>query len=341
MLVDLVSDRSQTIRASVSDVEFTFVLTIALVVVIIFLFLRSFWATFIPSIVLPVVLVATFGGMYLMGYSIDNLSLMGLTIAIGFLVDDAIVMIENIVRHIEAGTPPFEAAIRGAGEIGFTIIAITLSLAAVFIPLLFMSGVVGRLFHEFAMTVMLAIFLSVFVSLTLTPMMCGRFLTRATGNSGRMRRWLESGFDRVARGYDRTLSWVLNRQFATLLVTIALIVLTGYLYVTIPKDLFPEQDTGFIFGQAQARQDIAGLPLAVQTGAGSELRRPLGVAIIGELLVSQWLTLYTTPVVYLYLDRFSDWLANAHPLDWARMRRTDVPAPPRSAPRVGATSRLV
>ena len=255
--VDLVADRSQAIRASVSDVEFTLMLTIALVVLVIFLFLRKFWATVIPSIVLPVVLVATFAGMYLLGYSIDNLSLMGLTIAIGFLVDDAIVMIENIVRHIEAGERPFEAAIRGAGEIGFTIISITLSLAAVFIPLLFMSGVVGRLFHEFAMTVTLAIFLSAFVSLTLTPMMCGRFLARDTGNAGRFSRWLEGGFDRLIKAYDRGLVWVLRRQFPMLLVTIALTAATVFLYITIPKGFFPEQDTGFIFGDAQARQDIS------------------------------------------------------------------------------------
>jgi len=255
--VDLVSDRSQAIRASVSDVEFTLVLTLALVVLVIFLFLRSFWATVIPSIVLPVVLVATFAGMYLLGYSIDNLSLMGLTIAIGFLVDDAIVMIENIVRHIEAGEKPFDAAIRGAGEIGFTILSITLSLAAVFIPVLFMSGVVGRLFHEFAMVVTLAILLSAFVSLTLTPMMCGRFLTRVTGNPGRMSRWLESGFDRLLRSYDRGLVWVLRHRFFMLLVTLGLIAATGYLYISIPKGFFPEQDTGFIFGSAQARQDIS------------------------------------------------------------------------------------
>jgi multidrug efflux pump subunit AcrB len=166
--VDLVSDRSLSIRSSVSDVEFTLVLALALVVMVIFLFLRKFWATVIPSITLPVVIVATFAGMYLLNYSIDNLSLMALTISIGFLVDDAIVMIENIVRHIEAGKPPLEAALDGAGEIGFTILSITLSLAAVFIPVLFMAGVVGLLFHEFAMTTVLAIFLSGFVSLTLT-----------------------------------------------------------------------------------------------------------------------------------------------------------------------------
>ena len=181
--VDLVSDRSLSIRASVSDVEFTLVLALALVVMVIFLFLRKFWATVIPSITLPVVIAETFAAMYLLGYSIDNLSLMALTIAIGFLVDDAIVMIENIVRHIEVGKPPLEAALDGAGEIGFTILSITLSLAAVFIPVVFMSGVVGLLFHEFAMVTILAIFLSGFVSLTLTPMMCAQFLTRESGKS--------------------------------------------------------------------------------------------------------------------------------------------------------------
>jgi multidrug efflux pump subunit AcrB len=255
--VDLVSDRSLAIRASVRDVEFTLVLTLALVVPVIFLFLHKFWATVIPSIALPLALVATFGGMYLLNYSLDNLSLMGLTIAIGFLVDDAIVMIENIVRHIEAGERPFEATIHGAGEIGFTITSITLSLAAVFIPLLFMSGVVGRLFHEFAMTVMLAIFMSAFVSLTLTPMMCARFLTRETGQQGRFSRLLESGFDRIGDAYDRGLRWVLGHQFATLLATIALTVARVFLYIAIPKGFFPEQDTGFIFGEAQARQDIS------------------------------------------------------------------------------------
>jgi len=256
--VNLVSDRSLSIRASVSDVEFTLVLAMALVVMVIFLFLRKFWATVIPSITLPVVIVATFGAMYLLGYSIDNLSLMALTIAIGFLIDDAIVMIENIVRHIEAGEPPLEAALRGAGEIGFTILSITLSLAAVFIPVLFMAGVVGLLFHEFAVVTILAIFISGFVSLTLTPMMCGQFLTRESGDQqNRFSRWLERGFDGMRDLYDRGLVWALRHQFLMLLVTIALIVLTGYLYVVIPKGFLPEQDTGIFMGAAQARQDIA------------------------------------------------------------------------------------
>ena len=256
--VDLVSDRTLSIRSSVSDVEFTLVLALALVVLVIFLFLRNFWATVIPSITLPVVIVATFGAMYLLSYSIDNLSLMALTIAIGFLVDDAIVMIENIVRHIEAGKPPLEAALDGAGEIGFTILSITLSLAAVFIPVLFMSGVVGLLFHEFAMTTVLAIFLSGFVSLTLTPMMCAQFLTRHRGEQqGRFSRWLESGFDRMRDLYDRGLTWALGHQFPMLLVSIAMIALTVGLYVVIPKGFLPEQDTGIFIGVAQVREDAA------------------------------------------------------------------------------------
>ena len=281
--VDLLSDRSLAIRASVNDVEFTLMLTLALVVLVIFLFLRNFWATVIPGIALPLALVATFGGMYLLNYSLDNLSLMGLTIAIGFLVDDAIVMIENIVRHIEAGETPFEAAIHGAGEIGFTIISITLSLAAVFIPLLFMSGVVGRLFHEFAMTVTLAIFMSAFVSLTLTPMMCARFLTRETGKHGRFSSWLEAGFDHIRDAYDRSLRLVLRHQFITLMVTIALTAATVFLYVGIPKGFFPEQDTGFIFGEAQARQDIsfAAMSKIENTFAAIVLRDPAVSGVAG------------------------------------------------------------
>ena len=196
--------------------------------------------------------------MYLLGYSIDNLSLMALTIAIGFLVDDAIVMIENIVRHIEDGKPPIEAALDGAGEIGFTILSITLSLAAVFIPVLFMAGVVGLLFHEFAMTTILAIFISGFVSLTLTPMMCAQFLKGDSGApQNRFSRWLERGFDRMRDTYDRGLVWALQHEFWMLLVTIGLIGLTVYLYLVIPKGFLPEQDTGTFMGVAQARQDIA------------------------------------------------------------------------------------
>jgi hydrophobe/amphiphile efflux-1 (HAE1) family protein len=257
--VDLMSDRSQSISDSVFDVEFTLVLTIGLVIMVIFVFLRHFWATVIPSITVPLAIVGTFGVMYVCSYSIDNLSLMGLTIAVGFVVDDAIVMIENIVRYIEEGEKPFDAALKGAGQIGFTIISITFSLIAVFIPLLFMGGIVGRLFREFAVVVTVAVCMSAFVSLTLTPVMCARFLKRESHDHkrGRLNQMAEDTFEAVVRFYDRGLKWVFRHQFPMLVATLLLIGLTGYLYVTIPKGFFPEQDTGFIFGQAEARQDIS------------------------------------------------------------------------------------
>ncbi|HTV36007.1 MAG TPA: efflux RND transporter permease subunit [Xanthobacteraceae bacterium] len=256
--VDLLSDRSQIIRASVSDVERTLLITAALVILVIFAFLRKPWATAIPSVTVPLSIVATFGAMYLFGYSLDNLSLMALSIAIGFVVDDAIVMIENIVRHIEAGEPGFEAALRGAGQIGFTIISITFSLIAVFIPLLLMSGIVGRLFHEFAMTVGIAVVVSAFIALTLTPMMCSLFLAHEHERQpGRISRAFERFFDWMLAEYDRGLHWVFRHQLLTLLSTIALIALTGYLYYVIPKGFIPQEDTGFLFGQLEARQDIS------------------------------------------------------------------------------------
>jgi hydrophobe/amphiphile efflux-1 (HAE1) family protein len=256
--VNLLSDRSQMIRESVSDVERTLLITAALVVLVIFAFLRKPWATAIPGVTVPLAIVSTFGAMYLFGYSLDNLSLMALSIAIGFVVDDAIVMIENIVRYIEAGESGFEAALKGAGQIGFTIISITFSLIAVFIPLLLMSGIVGRLFHEFAMTVSIAVVMSAFIALTLTPMMCSLFLAREHERSpGRVSRAFERFFDWMVAEYDRGLNWVFRHQFLTLLGTLALIVLTGYLYYVIPKGFIPQQDTGFLFGQLEARQDIS------------------------------------------------------------------------------------
>ncbi len=219
--VDLLSDRSQDIRASVSDVETTLVITVILVVLIIFAFLRKVWATAIPSVTVPLSIIATFGVMYLFGYSLDNLSLMALTIAVGFVVDDAIVMIENIVRYIEAGDNAFDAALKGAGQIGFTIISITFSLIAVFIPLLFMSGIVGRLFHEFAMTVSIAVVASAFIALTLTPMMCSLFLSRESDQpKGRINRAFESFFDWMLAEYDRGLKWVFQHQLSMLLLTL-------------------------------------------------------------------------------------------------------------------------
>src|SRR6516225_3246066 len=256
--VDLVSDRSLVVRAAVHDVQFTMMVTIGLVIIVIFLFLRTLWATVIPSLAVPLSLLSTLGVMYAVGYSLDNISLMALTISVGFVVDDAIVMIENIVRYIELGERPFEAALRGAGQIGFTIISITFSLIAVFIPLLFMGGIIGRLFREFAVTVSVAVVASAFISLTLTPVLCSLFLKEQTlHGKGRFNRIAEACFNAMLRTYDRGLIFVFRHQFPALLSTLALIVLTGYLYVTIPKGFFPEQDTGFIFGQAEARQDIS------------------------------------------------------------------------------------
>ena len=254
--VDLVSDRSLVIRAAVHDVQFTMMLTVGLVIIVIFL--RTVWATVIPSIAVPLSLLATFAVMYAVGYSLDNISLMALTISVGFVVDDAIVMIENIVRYIEQGVPPFEAALKGAGQIGFTIISITFSLIAVFIPLLFMGGIIGRLFREFAVTVSVAVVASAFVSLTLTPVLCSLFLKeQGLHGTGRFNQIAERFFVGFLNLYDRGLRSVLRHQLPALLSTLVLIVATGYLYVIIPKGFFPEQDTGFIFGQADAREDIS------------------------------------------------------------------------------------
>ncbi|HVU36313.1 MAG TPA: multidrug efflux RND transporter permease subunit [Opitutaceae bacterium] len=265
--VQLMSDRSDTIRSSVNDVRFTLMLTVALVVMVIFVFLRKLWATVIPGVAVPLSIIGTFGVMYLFGYSIDNLSLMGLTIAVGFVVDDAIVMIENIVRYLEAGDSPMEAALKGSGQIGFTIISISVSLVAVFIPLLFMGGIIGRLFREFAMTVTTAVAVSAVVSLTLTPVMCSLFLKHEEEkhSSGRFNRTAERIFNGMVKGYERGLRWVLRHERLMLLTTIGLIVLTGVLYVVIPKGFFPQQDTGFIFGEIDARQDTSFTAMAALT----------------------------------------------------------------------------
>jgi hydrophobe/amphiphile efflux-1 (HAE1) family protein len=255
--VNVIMDRTLTIRASLADVQFTLMLSIALVVMVIFLFLRSLWATIIPSITVPVALVCTFAAMYLLGYSLDNLSLMALTIAVGFVVDDAIVMLENVFRYIEDGMDPMEAAVKGAAEIGFTIISISLSLIAAFIPLLLMGGIVGRLFREFAMTVSIAVMVSAFVSLTLTPMMCSRFLKPHSGGHNWAYRVVEGFFDGMIGFYRRTLDIALRFRFITLLVFLATVSTTVYLYVVIPKGFFPAQDTGIIIGVTEAAQDIS------------------------------------------------------------------------------------
>ncbi len=256
--VNVLTDRTQTIRASVHDVQFTLMLTIGLVVLVIFIFLRKFWATVIPSVALPLAIIGTFGVMKLCGFTLDNLSLMALTISTGFVVDDAIVMIENIVRFIEMGDPPMEAALKGAKQIGFTVISLSVSLIAVFIPLLFMTGIVGRLFREFAITMSVAVVWSAIVSLTLTPMMCGRLLKAEKDEPhGRFYNATERMFKAMLDFYDRTLKWVLQRQFATLIVAIITLVATIWLYIIIPKGLLPLQDTGLIVGVTDAPQSIS------------------------------------------------------------------------------------
>jgi hydrophobe/amphiphile efflux-1 (HAE1) family protein len=253
-----VVDRTQTIRASVKDVEFTLLLSCALVVMVILLFLRSLSATLIPGAAVPLSLLGATAIMYLFGYSLDNLSLMALTIAVGFVVDDAIVVVENIFRHLEAGTTPLQSAIKGAREIGFTVISISISLIAVFIPLLLMSGIVGRLFHEFAITVTAAIFVSVIVSLTLTPMLCSRFLVSEHDKKhGRIYRVVERGFDLVLDGYRTGLDFVLRHQFPTLIVFLATMATTAVLFILMPKGFFPTQDIGMIMGISEGGQDVS------------------------------------------------------------------------------------
>ena len=256
--VKVLSDRTLTIRASVQDVEFTLMLTIALVVMVIFIFLRSLWATIIPSVTVPLALLGASALMWAASYSLDNLSLMAFTIAVGFVVDDAIVMLENIMRHIEDGERPFEAALKGAGEIGFTIVSISISLVAVLIPLLMMSGVIGRLFREFSVTIAMTIAVSAFVSLTLTPMMASRFLkSREEEHHGRIYKLSERGFEALSAAYERGIDFVLRHRFATLMTFIATVIATGYLFTVIPKGFFPQQDTGILFGTTEAGQDVS------------------------------------------------------------------------------------
>ena len=256
--INTLIDRTQTIRASVEDVEFTLVLTIALVVMVIFVFLRNIAATLIPSITVPLAIMGTAAVMYLVGYSLDNLSLMALTIAVGFVVDDAIVMLENIYRYVEEGMSPMEAALKGSSEIGFTIISISVSLVAVFIPLLLMGGIVGRLFREFAVTVTLTIGVSVIISLTLTPMLCSRFLKNSHAEKhGKMYQLFERFFDALLNGYKRGLDVVLRHQFITLMSFLATVAVTVVLFIFIPKGFFPQQDNGVIVGFAESSQDIS------------------------------------------------------------------------------------
>jgi hydrophobe/amphiphile efflux-1 (HAE1) family protein len=255
----VLADRTVTIRASVDDVQFSLIMSIALVVMVIFLFLRRFWPTFIASITVPLALAGTFAVMYLCHYSIDNLSLMAITISVGFVVDDAIVVIENVFRFIEEGETTMNAALKGAKQIGFTVISISTSLVAVFIPLLFMGGLIGRLFHEFAVTMALAIIVSGVISLTLTPMLCSRFLRpeSAYGPPGRFLSLCESAFQWLLHGYERGLKWVLRHQGIVLLMALGTVIATVWLYIIVPKGFFPQQDTGSLFGTTFAAQDVS------------------------------------------------------------------------------------
>jgi HAE1 family hydrophobic/amphiphilic exporter-1 len=282
--ISVISDRTQTIRASIKDVETSLIIAVILVVMVIFVFLRNVWATIIPSITVPLALIGTFAFLYELNYSLDNLSLMGLTIAVGFVVDDAVVVIENIVRHLEMGLNPMEAALKGAGEIGFTIVSITLSLIAVFIPLFLMGGYVGKLFQEFAVTVSVALVLSLIISLSLTPMLCSRLLKQVPDEQhGRLYRLSERMFNGLLESYRRGLQVALRHQFTTLMIMLGTIVATGYLYYVIPKGFFPQEDTGLIEGIAEAGQDVSYVNMAQRMEALVKiLLQDPAVATVGD-----------------------------------------------------------
>jgi hydrophobe/amphiphile efflux-1 (HAE1) family protein len=283
MKVEPILDRTVTIRASVHDVEFTLVLTIALVVMVVLLFLRNFWATFVPGLTVPLALLGSFASMYFFNFSLDNISLMALTIAVGFVVDDAIVVVENIYRHVENGTPPFTAALNGSREIAFTVLSISISLVAAFIPLLLMGGIIGRVFREFALTVTAAIAVSAAVSLTLAPMLCSRFMRTETREHGRLYRVIEAGFTALLSGYRRTLDVVLRHQAITLCVFFATVALTVVMAVQIPKGFFPSQDTGMISGVSEAAQDVSPYEMMrLQQELGAVILRDPDVAAMGS-----------------------------------------------------------
>jgi hydrophobe/amphiphile efflux-1 (HAE1) family protein len=285
--ITVLSDRTRTIRASVNDVQFSLLLSITLVVMVIFVFLRRFWPTFIASVTVPLALSGTVAIMYLLHYSLDNLSLMAITISVGFVVDDAIVVIENVHRFIEKGDPPMQAAFKGARQIGFTVVSMSLSLIGVFIPLLFMSGLIGRLFHEFAVTVSLAILVSGVISLTLTPMLCSRFL-RAEGESpapGAFSRACERGYQWLLNGYEAGLKWVLRHHGFTLVVALLTMAATVWLYTVVPKGFFPQQDTGTLMGTTEASQDISFTAMAeLQQKVAAIVLADPAVATIGSFI---------------------------------------------------------
>ncbi|HXZ67001.1 MAG TPA: efflux RND transporter permease subunit, partial [Alphaproteobacteria bacterium] len=271
--MQVIHDRSISIRQSVNEVQFTLGLAVVLVLLVIFLFLRNVTATIIPALALPISIIGTFAGMYLLGFSIDNLSLLALTLAVGFVVDDAIVMLENIVRHIEAGEAPYEAALKGSREIAFTILSITVSLVAVFIPVLFMGGVVGRLFNEFAVTISMTILISGLVSLTLTPMLSSRLLKASDreDKENPLFRWSERVFQGMLKLYDETLQIALRRRRFMLFLTIGSLVLTICLFIVVQKGFFPQEDTGMIFASTQAAEDISFKAMAVLQKQASDV----------------------------------------------------------------------
>jgi len=315
--VSLLSDRTTTIRASVRDVKIELFIAIALVVMVIFVFLRNAAATAIPSVAVPLSLVGTFGVMYLAGFSVNNLTLMAMTIATGFVVDDAIVVIENIARYIEQGDPPLEAALKGSEQIGFTIISLTVSLIAVLIPLLFMGEVVGRLFREFAITLAVAILISALVSLTLTPMMCAKFLRHVPEEKqGKFFRASGAFFDRVIHRYGEMLDWVLARQRATLWVALGTLVLTVLLYIFIPKGFFPVQDTGLIQGISEARQSISFAAMA-------ERQQALAAAVLEDPAVESLSSFIGVDGVNVTLNS-GRMLINLKPLEDRDARATEV-----------------
>jgi multidrug efflux pump len=315
--VTTLTDLTTAIQASVNDVEFELMLTVGLVVLVIFLFLRNLYATIIPSVAVPLSLIGTFAVMYILGYSLDNLSLMALTISTGFVVDDAIVMIENISRYLEAGDSPLQAALKGAEQIGFTILSLTVSLIAVLIPLLFMGDVVGRLFREFAVTLAVTIIISAVVSLTLTPMMCSRILRHnPEAQQGKFYQLSERAFERMIAFYGRTLKWVLKFQGITLLVALATLVLTVILYIIIPKGFFPVQDTGVIQGISQAPQSIS-------FDAMSEKQQELAKVILADPAVESLSSFIGADGTNTTLNsgRFS---INLKPLDARKISASDV-----------------
>jgi len=272
--VQVLYDRSQSIRASVKEVQFTLMLALALVVMVIFVFLRNVSATLIPSLALPMSLIGTFSAMYLLGFSVNNLSLLALVLCVGFVVDDAIVMLENIARHLEMGKTPMQATLDGAREIGFTIVSMTVSLAAVFLPIVFMGGILGRLLSEFAVTIMVAVLISGFVSLTLTPLLCGRWLRPERQQShGRLYAASGAAFDALLRAYDASLSWVLRHQRATLIAFVALTAFTGWQFAAMPKGFLPPEDTGRLFAFTEGAQDIAFPAMAAKQAQAAEIIR--------------------------------------------------------------------